>query len=216
MQHGATVIVRQPRLDQRFSLGWRALFVICVNAAVHRVGVVRIELHCPVEHGNAPAGAAGFDQGPAEGCEEPPVVAPCVGDAFEQFRLPGVEIVEAAETEQTVYPEGERQGDRVAGIGGGVFTNSAQGLARLAVQHEGDDVCVVALTCRQRCRQVASQRRMPACFPNVADRCQRSCLCAVREREVGVDGQCLVDQRPTSRLQCEQEVHRRVVEFHRA
>ncbi len=47
-----------------------------------------------------PSGEPGFDQGPAERCEEPPVAVPGVGDAFEQFRLPGVEIVEAAETEQ--------------------------------------------------------------------------------------------------------------------
>ena len=48
VQYGVTVIVRQPGVDQRLSVGRRAFFVVRVDASVHGVGIAGIQFHCPL------------------------------------------------------------------------------------------------------------------------------------------------------------------------
>lgn len=127
-----------------------------------------------------------------------------------------MEVIESAEAEQSIHPKGERKGHRIARIGCGVFKHGTKRSPRLSMQCEVDDIRMVTLACGAVDRQITAERRVSPCFPHVADRGHCPRLHAMREGELGIDGQGLVDHRAASRLQCEQEVHRLAMEFHRA
>ena len=95
-----------------------------MRAAVDGIGVRRIEIERPLQQRDAALGVADLDPRPAERGEKPPVLlAPGRRHALQQRDLLRLEVFVAAESEQPVDAERERQRHRVAGPGGGMVAH---------------------------------------------------------------------------------------------
>ena len=132
---------------------------------------------------------------------------------FEEFDLTFAEVAEAAEAEEPVDTQGERQRHGVPGMRQRVFAHGVEGRRGLAVEDQGDDLGVTPFAFRKVHGEVAAQRRVVPRPRVVAAAGQGPGLGAMPQCELGIELKRRVDQLAAARLQGEHPVDGVVVEF---
>src|SRR6516225_10300012 len=99
------IVTLQPVLDKTRAAGGIARLEEAMDPLVRRVDITQVACERALDQLGALRHLPGFDVGPAEVTQKPPIVTPMRRQFFEQRRLRFVMIAAAAEAEQPEHAE---------------------------------------------------------------------------------------------------------------
>src|SRR4051812_18352423 len=105
MQLAAAIVSRQPAGDEGGAGISLAGLEIAMRAGVRRNSVVGVERQRSLDFARPDSDSAGFDAGPAEIGQKPPILAPVRREPFQQRQLRVVMVEPAAEPQQPEHSE---------------------------------------------------------------------------------------------------------------
>ena len=187
MQISRPVIALQPVFDKGGTAGGVARFEKAVDALMRCMGIARVSAEGSLDQPGPGGNLPGFDVGPAEVAEKPPIIIPVRRQFFKQRQLRLVMVAPAAETQKAKHPEREGQRERVSRIVRGVRMNHRQRLDCSSLDGQRNCLDVSSLPRGHAAAERFCPRRCRLGLRYPRTKLQQAGACDVGQRKGGID-----------------------------